>query len=321
MSRASTPVRDGFAALRHEPMLLAAELAWRWCFGLAAVAVSVVAVGLFLDSLRVSKLDRFLLSTWQPQFLNEALRHIFHGSLARFLLELAVLVPGLTVLCAFAGAAGRAGILRRMVDMFGSDDEPQAMSWHFRSIFLLQLLRLIWAQVALGVVAAFLIHGSTMAARQRPLAAALALSFGAGLAGAAGYWLNWYLGIAPLFCIREDASARQGLDYAFSFSLRHSGRLLWVGLSFLAFRAVWAGAMCWVFLAPLNLAGRIGGRWVAVLMAALALVYFAGADLLRLARWGAYLSLAEGPDDAEAVAEAEVPPPPSADLLPLEGLA
>ena len=35
--------QDGFAALRHEPALLAAELTWRWCFGLSAWGLGIIS--------------------------------------------------------------------------------------------------------------------------------------------------------------------------------------------------------------------------------------------------------------------------------------
>ena len=79
----------------HEPALLAAELAWRWCFGLSAWILGIISIRLFLDSLTVRPVDQFLLHTMQPILLIEALQHIFRGSLSRFLLGQTVLLPGL----------------------------------------------------------------------------------------------------------------------------------------------------------------------------------------------------------------------------------
>lgn len=322
MSRANapTPFRDGFAALGHEPALLAAELAWRWCFGFSALALGVVSVGLYLDSLKVSKADQFLLGTVQPQLLAEALRHIFRGSLSRFLLEQAVLIFGLTLLWSFASAVGRAATLRRLVAMFSISDDPEPAEWRFRSIFLLQLMRAMWTQIALAVGLVLFVYGSMMAARERPFAAALSISFGVGLAALVGFYLNWYLGIAPLFCIRNGASARDAVDQALAFSAVHSGRLFLMGLGFFLLRLVWAGTMWLVLMAPLNLSGKVNDRWIALLMGMIALVYFAGADLLNLARWGSYVSLTyEEPRPAPVE---DVPPqisPP--EILALEGLA
>jgi hypothetical protein len=54
--------------------------------------------------------------------------------------------------------------------------------------------------------------------------------------------------------------------------------------------------------------------WVLLIMAAIALIYFAGADLLHLARLGAYASLAE--DDAHPVPAPEAATPPDLDPAP-----
>ena len=82
-----SPFQEGFAALREEPLLLAAELTWRWCFALAAWILALAAAALFLDSLKLSSGDRFLLSTLQPTLASTALTHILHGTLLRYRMD------------------------------------------------------------------------------------------------------------------------------------------------------------------------------------------------------------------------------------------
>src|SRR5579875_2132458 len=191
---ASSPFRDGFAALRHEPALLAAELTWRWCFGLSAWGLVLLSIGLFLDSVRISPPYELLLRTLQPRLLADALRQIFHGSLSRLLLEQTVLVSGVILLWSLAATAGRAATLHRLVAMFRSDcdAEWQSTQWHFIPIFLLQLLRALWSLIALAVAVGLLLYGMAMLQDQHPLRAALALSFGFGAACLVGLALNWF---------------------------------------------------------------------------------------------------------------------------------
>jgi uncharacterized membrane protein YgcG len=294
-----SPFKDGFAALWHEPALLAAELAWRWCFGFAAWALVIISGGLFLDSLKLSRADEFLLGTLQPQLLSGAFQHIFRGSLTRFVLEQSVLLLGVTLLWCFAATAGRAATLRRLVAMFSADDEPSQMTWQFSSIFVLHLLRAAWSLIALSVAIAGLIIGGAMAAKDRAGMAALWLVFGTGLALWFGAALNWFFGVAPLFCIRNSAPAMDALAQSVDFVSRRGGRLSLLGLGFLPLRLVWLGTMTLAMFAPLNLARHLAAGWVLLIMAAIALLYFAGADLLQLARLAAYVSLAE--DDAHPV--------------------
>jgi hypothetical protein len=293
---AHSPFRDGFAALWHEPALFAAELTWRWCFGLAAWGLAIISAALFLDSLKISAGDRFLLGTLRPQLLLGAVRHIFRGSLSRFLLEQATLLLGLTLLWAFAATAGRAATLRRLVAMFSADEGPQNMSWEFEPIFTLNLLRAMWTLIALMAMLISLVVGAIMAHEQRGALAALLLVFGIGLSWAFGVALNWFFGLAPLFSIRNGVRAPEALPQSVDFSSRQAGRLFGLGLAFGMLRLVWAGTMFFAIFAPLNLAHHVADRWIALIMSIVALMYFAGADLLYLARLGAYVALAE--DDA-----------------------
>jgi hypothetical protein len=290
-----SPFRDGFAALRHEPALLAAELTWRWCFGLSAWGLAVTSVALFLDSIRISPRDELLLRTLQPRLLANALRHIFQGSLSRFLIEQAVLLLGVTLLWSLAATAGRAATLHRLVAMFrlDSDDKAQSTQWHFTPIFFLQLLRAMWSLIALAVAVGLLLYGTLILKNQHPLRAALALPLGFAAVCFIGILLSWFLAVAPLFCIRNGAGAMEAVEQAADFSERHAGRLFLLAVEFVALRLVWVGTMVLAFLSPLSLLGRIGAGWVMLLTAGAALMYFAVADLLYLARLAAYVSLAE----------------------------
>jgi hypothetical protein len=98
------------------------------------------------------------------------------------------------------------------------------------------------------------------------------------------------------------------------FVSRRGGRLFLLGLGFLPLRLVWLGTMMLAMFAPLSLAPHLAAGWVLLLMAAIALIYFAGADLLHLARLGAYASLAE--DDAHPVPAPEASNPPDPALAP-----
>ncbi len=291
-----SPFRDGFAALWREPLLPAAELAWRWCFGFAAWTLAVISAALFLDSLILSRRDQFLLGTSQPVLLNRALTHVVQGSLLRFIWVQAILIVGLTLLWALAATAGRAATLRRVVDMFREDEDSAAVTWRFRPIFCLNLLRASWTLVALGAGAGSLTMGILMVHQQRAARAAFFLVFGIVLSCVFGFLLNWFFGLAPLFCVHDGVGASEAVARTLDFCAARGGRVLGLSLSFLLLRMVWTGTMFFCVLWPLSLAGHIALGWVMLLMMLAALVYFAGADLLYLARLGAYASLAEEED-------------------------
>lgn len=292
---AGSAFRDGFAALWHEPLLPAAELMWRWCFGASAWALGIISFGLFLDSIKLRPIPIFLLSSLPPRWLYSPLRDTLRGSLSRFILEQAALILGLILLWSLVSAVGRAATLGRLVAMFRSDaaEPAESTEWNFVPIFTLQFLRATWWLIATVVAAGLLLCSIMFAHNAHPLRAALALCLGLVSACLVGPMLNWFLGVAPLFCIRSRVSVMEALDQTINFSAGHAARLFLLGLGFCVLRLVWAGTTFLAFLSPFSWAAQIGSGWAALLMTMMALVYFAGADLLYLARLAAYVALAE----------------------------
>jgi hypothetical protein len=309
-----SPFQEGFAVLREEPLLLAAELTWRWCFALAAWILALAAAALFLDSLKLSPGDRFLLGTLRPTLASTALTHILHGTLLRYVWIKSIVVAGLTVLWCFAAAAGRAASLRNLVALFGGDDRAEEAGWQFRPMFQLHLLRAAWTWTALGCFVGSVFLGSAMLQQRHPARAAFFYVFGIALSIFFGVVLNWFFGLAPLFSIRDQANARDALSLTLDFCSRQGGRLFGLSLGFLALRLVWAASMFLLILAPTSMAKHLAVGWILLLMFLLSLIYFAGADALYLARLGAYAALAE--IDAQPVPEAT--PEPQPPVFPVE---
>lgn len=288
-----SPFQEGFSALREEPLLLPAELMWRWCFALAAWLLALGAAALFLDSLKVSAPDRFLLGTMQPALARSALNHVLRGALLRAVWMKFTVLAGLTVLWSFAAAAGRAASLRNLIALCGGDDRAEDSGWQFAPMFQLHLLRALWTGTAMACLVASVLLGTAMLQQQRAAWSAFFFVFGVALSAIFGMKLNWFFGLAPLFCIRNQASARDAMSLTLDFCARQGGRLFGLSLGFLALRLLWAGSMFLLVLAPTSLAKHVAIGWVLVMMFVLFLIYLAGADALYLARLGAYVALAE----------------------------
>ena len=315
---ARSPFQEGFAALREEPLLVAAELTWRWCFAFAAWILALVAAALFLDSLKLSSVDRFLLGTLQPKLATTALSHILHGTLLRVVWMKFIVIAGLTALWCFAAAVGRAAALRNLVAMFGSDDRAEDAGWQFRPMVTIHLLRAIWTWTAIGCFVGSIFLGTTMLQQQRAARAAFFYVFGTALSIVFGVVLNWFFGLAPLFCIRDQASTRDSVSLTLDFCSRQGGRLFGLSLGFLALRIVWALSMFLLVLSPTSLAKHVAVGWILLLMSLLSLIYFAGTDALYLARLGAYAALAE--IDAQPEPEPERAPEPAPSESRIHGL-
>ena len=318
-AHANSPFQEGFAALRDEPLLLPAELMWRWCFALAAWLLAVGAAALFLNSLNVSAFDRLLLGTAQPMLERSAFNHIFHGALLRMLWIKLIVLAGLTFMWSFAAALGRAASLRSLLALFGSDHVDRA-GWQLRPMFQLHLLRALWTWIAISCLISAFLLGAAMQA-QHAAGAAFFYVFGVALSIVFGVILNWMFGLTPLFCIRNQVNAREAISLTVGFCSRQGGRLFVLSLGFLALRLVWAGAMFFLVLAPIGLGKHLAIGWVLLMMGALLLVYLAGADALYLARLGAFAALAG--IDAQPTSEPEpiaasIPEPPAIPFIPID---
>jgi hypothetical protein len=307
-----SPFQEGFSALRAEPLMLLAELTWRWCFGLAAWLLALGAAILFLDSLKVSALDGLLLASMKPALEWSALNHILHGALFRYVWTKFIVMAGLTLLWCFAAGVGRAASLHNLIALLGGDDRAEEAAWQFRPMFTLHLLRAIWTWTAVGCFVGSIFLGTAMQQQQRAARAAFFYVFGIALSLLFGVVLNWFFGLAPLFCIRNQTTARDSVSLTLDFCARQGGRLFGLSLGFLALRLVWAGSMFLLVLAPTNLGKHVAIGWVLLMMGFLFLIYLAGADALYLARLGAYAALAEIDTQPEPTDQAVSEPSPQA---------
>jgi tetrahydromethanopterin S-methyltransferase subunit E len=186
-------------------------------------------------------------------------------------------------------------------------------------MFQLHLLRAIWSWAAIGCFVGSIFLGTEMLQQRHPARAAFFYVFGIALSLVFGLMLNWFFGLAPLFCIREQASARNALSLTLDFCARQGGRLFGLSLGFLALRLVWAGSMFLLILAPTNLSKHLAVGWILLMMGFFFVIYLAGADALYLARLGAYTTLAEIDTQPEPEPVPNPSPEPAAPVYPIEG--
>ena len=160
-------------------------------------------------------------------------------------------------------------------------------------MFTIFLLRALWTWIAITCFTASFLLGTAMLQQQRAARAAFFYVFGVALSIVFGVVLNWFFGLAPLFCIRNQANARDAVSLTIDFCARQGGRIFGLSLGFLAMRLVWAASMFLLVLVPTSLFKHVAMGWILLLMSFLFLIYLAGADALYLARLGAYAALAE----------------------------
>ena len=336
MSR-SHAIRSGAASLVRLPLVMVAELAWRWAFSAAVITLGTYSFFLFLHSLPVSKGDLFGLSGLAPSLFKQTLMHIFAGSGPKIIKLTVVLATGFSVLWWMAASVGRAATLQAL---FGSGAENSGKMLEgsptaLRTIFGLNAMR-----VALSFAATLAYLGAVL------LAAAVAgIRGGAGiellgqgtaarfyilflplavLIGAIWSMVRWHLSLAPVLAVTRGSSALRSVGDAAVIARKHAAQFAWVGLICGFFRLMlWGGAL----LALLGIAGllrELPGGIVCVVLAFGALIYSAFSTVIFMVRQAAYTRIVAWDDEqsnAPTVADSNVEFPIAGTGSELPGIA
>src|ERR1700721_4767057 len=118
---AISPTVEGFRAAFRRPSLTLAEIMWRWIVGATAIALFVVGLFEYLDTLPVTNGELLFLRTRHPYLVGEAIAHILRGSLNRAVMAGLLAVLTLAVLWIIAGSVGRIATVRGLLDYFRGD--------------------------------------------------------------------------------------------------------------------------------------------------------------------------------------------------------
>ena len=176
---------------------------------------------------------------------------------------------------------------------------------HFGQITALHLLRAVFTLAALiAFVGALFLTGLAMAA-QNPAAGALVGILVAAVIG--GFWsvVNWFLALAPIWIVREGHSALRSIADSVDFYRRVPGPYVGIASCFGLLRAA---AFVAAFVAALLASQATLARSI-VLCVVIALIYFAVADFLYIARLAAFVALDES-SQLSAVSSQPIAPAP-----------
>jgi len=307
----SQAVRSGFSALFREPLVYAAELAWRWTYGIAATLLIIYGILLFLSTLPVSDRDLFGLSGIIPGLYGEALASIFKGSGPKMLRLALMLGLGLGTLWFLCASFGRAATLNSLTG------KPAPV----RTILRLHFLRLLVGVAAwIAYAGAFAVAASASRFENGDgyhvgqfyltfLMCSLAISFAWSSA-------SWYLALGPLFAIRNGTGTLDSLYDAAALVRRHPRQFSWVGIVYGLMRTVvWFGAF-FVFLTVISAAAQAPEGTVTAVFILFLAAYSAVTSFLYLARMSSYLHILDW-DEEERLRPPAVaaPPMPARPLL------
>ncbi len=298
----SSPVTDGFRTAFREPAIVLAEIAWRWTFGLAALALAIGSLFAYLDTVTVSKAEILALRGHSLWLIADAIGHILHGG-SRLVRAAAIVLPAVFLLWVVAATIGRVATLKALLRR-----EGRVALWPQLGLNFLR------ASVALasvvGYLGAVIIAGRTASsdADVRPgIFLSVFVVLGAAVTMVRSR-VNWFFSLGAIPAAREGHDTFTAIGEAVGLFRRHAGKFAGAGAVFGAIHSVLFAFCTVVCLLALSLAGKVPLAATVFLLTVITMAYFAAVDFLYIARLAAYVAIDES-DRTPPVAVAPEPPP------------
>ena len=303
-----SPFARGFRALRREPSVLLAEIAWRWLFGGITTALLLWTTLVFLRSIEVSKANQFLLRTLNPAILSYVLRELFANKwalLARLGLIVSVSLSFLWILTAtIARTATTRVLLEHSSEEYGETRDTRP---NLRAITAIHFVRvaLLWIGVAAYVLSALISARLTTTGDQTHPAAFLFLFLAMFLIAAAVLsFFNWILLLTPIYALRDGLPFTDATLAAWQLTRTRAASLVGLNLAHLALRLIWIVFMSGLAFIPIGFSGILPKSIIVLAIFATTLIYCAVADALFVARYAGYIEIA----DQQLLPAPELPP-------------
>lgn len=297
-----SPTLEGFKATFRLPLLVLAEIAWRWCFGLALVTLFAFSFREYMSTLPVTSAEVFLLQTRQPLLMLKAMAEILQGSAPRAVNALIVLAMTLTLAWMVLSSLGRAATLNSLFAHFRESEEPRG--FRLTSLMGLNFLRAaVFLGTGVSVIGAVLLAGAASSKDDPSPGSALLIFWMLVLfIGLACSTLNWYLSLAAIFVVGDRMTTFDALAAAADLCRSRPGPVAAVGTWFGVVHAIIFVAATSVVAFPLAFAGVLPAGIVLGGVILVTLAYFAVADFLYVGRLAAYVFLISVPENGQPAA-------------------
>jgi len=309
-----------------------AEIAWRWSFGAAAWVLIVLSVRRVLAGVDITEAEYLIARRSDLFLIADACARILSQALPAFARVAAILIPALALIWIVAATLGRAATLKALLstDVILSEGAPagapeskdpydsgpgMAVRRRFGPLLFLHFLRAAFTLATLLAFAGTIILAGAAfpAPGAHPTAAAITWVILAAVV--AFFWtiINWFLALAPIWIVRHGHGAFRGIGDSVALFRRDSGAYVAAAWWFGSLRGL---ALLAAFVAAVAAAAAIeSARPAAAATLLIALLYFALADFLHIARIAAYLALAgENPQPSALRIQPLAPEPQPLDV-------
>jgi hypothetical protein len=295
-----SPIREGFRTAFRNPVIVLAEIAWRWAFGAAALALIGASFLAYLTTFTVTDVDALELRSHMRRFLVDAIGHILLGSGPLLLRIAAILAPAVFVLWVFIASVGRTATLNALLGR--TDYIP------VRPQFTLNFLRasVLFASF-IAYIGALLLAGRAAATADdiRPSIFIVLFVIAGTAIAVIRSRLDWFLSVAAITAARAENDSLGAVNAAVHLFRRRIGIFVSAGAVFRAIHIVLFAVATVLVLLSLSIRSVID----VALIIAITLAYFALLDFLHVARLAAYVAIDEIDRRAPPAPTAVEPPP------------
>lgn len=279
-------LRDNIARIRHEPSLLAIEVAWRWIFGAVALALLAFAFFRLQHAVIINPEEDAQLHSMSPESIGQALILIAYRAIPVAAHLAAIIVPALLILWTIAASIGRAAIMAKLL----GQDHTRLQWSAFIGVHALRALSV------LGLFVGYLAASFGAAVLSNPenpnyLLSALVFLVMFVVVVAIWMWVHWVLSIAAIYPIKDSASLLVSLKSAFQLVQRKPGELAGIATGNGTARSIVALVFTFFGLLPLPLYPVAPGL-LTVIEIIIALAYCVVSDWFLLARLVGYMEVA-----------------------------
>ena len=274
-------VRAGFRAVLRQPALALGEIAWRWAFGAAAWILAIFAVRRTLAQVDITQVELLIARHSDLFLIADASARIIVQVLPQLARECLVLLPAIAVLWVVSATLGRAVTLNALA--------PDGHAARWSALTALHLFRALFTLATLiAWFGSLLLAGLAMPA-QNPATAVIIGVLSAALVGFFWSVVNWFLALAPIWIVRDGRTALKSISDSLGLYRRNPGPYAGIAAWFGLFRAI---AFVGAFTAAL-IGVQASAEAAIALCVVIALIYFAVADFLYIARLAAFVALDE----------------------------
>ncbi len=312
----------------RQPALVFGEVAWRWAFGAAAWTLVIIAIHRILARVDITQAELLIARRSDVFLIADACARIVVQVLPQLGRECLVLAPAIAVLWIAAATLGRAITLNGLVaepvirseasrdfgdavsNAPGAFASPPAARTHFGYLTLLHLLRAVFTLFALiAFFGALFLTGLAMPVQNPATGALVGILVAAVIAF---FWsiMNWFLALAPIWIVRDGHTALRSIADSVDLYRRspgpYAGIASWFGLL--------RGATFVAAFAAALIASQARPATSIVLCLVIALIYFAVADFLYVARLAAFVALDQSCQLSAISAQHIAPQPQWADI-------